>query len=104
MPSSFFTNPSTETIRSRSIGKCASASTRTGPGSKSRTKVWHASAGLPSIIIPQLPQIAMRHDQRKLKVPSISSLMCSSACSSDMSSLHGTVYSCQTGASSCPAR
>ncbi len=63
---------------------------RTGPGSRSRRKVWHDSSGLPLTIMPQLPQIAMRQDQRKLSVPSRSSLMYCSPCSTDMSSVNGT--------------
>ena len=97
MLSSFFTNGSTSTTRSRSIGRCASASTFTGPGNRSRRKVWHDSSGLPLIIIPQLPQIAMRHDQRNDSEPSSSSLMCCSACSTDMSSVKGTAKLSQAG-------
>jgi hypothetical protein len=37
---------------------------RSGPGAKSRRKLRHASFGSPSSIMPQLPQIAMRQDQR----------------------------------------
>ena len=51
----------------------------------------HESLGTPFTIIPQLPQIAMRQDQRKLSAPSSSSLMYCRACSTDMSSLYGTV-------------
>mgnify|MGYP003488773085 CR=1 FL=1 len=76
--------------RSRSIGKCASASTRSGPGWNSRRKVWQARRGTPLIIMPQLPQIAMRQDQRNESVPSSSSLMCCRPCSTDMSSVNGT--------------
>ena len=42
--------------------------------------------GTPLIIMPQLPQIAMRHDHLKLSVPSRSSLMYCSPCNTDQSS------------------
>ena len=62
------------------------------------------SFGTPSIIMPQLPQIAIRHDQRKLSVPSSSSLMYCSPCSTDMSSVNGTSRSGRHGLSSCSGR
>ena len=62
---------------------------RSGRSSPARRMVWQASCGFPPIIIPQLPQIAIRHDQRNDRVPSMWSLMCCSACRTDMPSVYG---------------
>ena len=48
--------------------------------------VLQASLGSPLIIMPQLPQTAIRHDQRNERLPSCVSLMDCKACSTDMSS------------------
>ena len=63
------------TIRSRITGKLASGSMRTGPGARSIRNVAQVSLGSPSIIMPQLPQMPIRHDHRYDSVPSSSSLM-----------------------------
>ncbi len=70
MLSIFLTKSATVTTRSRSIGKLRSGSTVIGSGARSRTKVLQARRGSPLIIMPQLPQIAMRQDQRNDNVPS----------------------------------
>ena len=53
---------------------------------------------MPLIIIPQLPQMAIRHDQRKVSEPSKLSLMYWTPCSTDMSSVNGTLYTSAWGA------
>mgnify|MGYP002682219453 CR=1 FL=1 len=49
-----------------------------------------ANWGVALIIIPQLPQMAMRHDQRNVRLPSRWSLMYCRPCNTDMSSRNGT--------------
>ena len=63
------------TTRSRITGKLASGSMRTGPGARSDRNVAQVSFGSPLTIMPQLPQMPIRQDQRYDSVPSSSSLM-----------------------------
>src|SRR5262245_32629248 len=58
------------TTRSRITGKLRNGSTFTGPGAYDDRKVAQVSFGSPFTVMPQLPQIPMRHDQRYDKVPS----------------------------------
>ena len=51
-------------------GKLRSGSTRIGPGAYSCRNVAQVSFGSPLTVIPQLPQMPMRHDQRYASVPS----------------------------------
>ena len=45
-------------------GKLASGAMRIGPGARATRNVAQVSFGSPLIIMPQLPQMPMRHDQR----------------------------------------
>src|SRR5678816_1009183 len=63
------------TTRSRMTGKFRSGSTFTGPLPYSDRNVSHVSLGSPFTVIPQLPQMPMRHDQRYVSDPSTRSLM-----------------------------
>jgi hypothetical protein len=66
--------PSISITRSRMIGKFASGATST-VSPYSASDVLQVSFGAPFTFIPQLPQTAIRHDQRCESVGSISSLM-----------------------------
>jgi hypothetical protein len=58
------------------------------------------SCGTPLSMWPQLPQMAMRQDQRKLRLPSRWSLMYCRPCSTDMSSPNGTFHDWKCGSRS----